>query len=117
MLKHLLVLLIAMHHVSKNVPTLACYSFDTRERIFDIFGKNSADKVRNQKTLCYASSNNLCFCTTWQNGKQKMAFFTRCISALPEFNQLLLDFFSHFDSRLILMLLYDSLNLVINAFS
>jgi len=35
---------------------------------------------------------------------------------LPEFNQLL-DFFNLFDSRLILTLLYDSLSLVINAFS
>ena len=33
-----------------------------------------------------------------------------------EFNQLL-DLFSLFDSRLILTLLFDSLNLVINAFS
>jgi len=32
-------------------------------------------------------------------------------------HQSLLDFFSLFDSRLILALLYDSLNLVINAFS
>ena len=37
-----------------------------------------------------------------------------CISALPEFNQLL-HFFNLFDSQLILTLLYDSLNLVINA--
>jgi len=46
-----------------------------------------------------------------------IAFFTRCISSLPEFNQSLLDFFSLFDSRLLLTLLYDSLNLVglINA--
>ena len=36
--------------------------------------------------------------------------------SLPEFNQLL-DFFSLVDSRLILTLLYDSLNLVMNAFS
>jgi len=39
-----------------------------------------------------------------------------CITALPEFNQLL-DFFNLFDSPLICTLLYDSLNLVINAFS
>ena len=39
-----------------------------------------------------------------------------CISALPEFNELL-DFFNLFDSRVTLTLLYDSLNLVINAFS
>ena len=37
------------------------------------------------------------------------------VSALPEFNQLL-DFFSLFDSRLILTLLHYYLNLVINAF-
>ena len=37
------------------------------------------------------------------------------MSALPEFNQLF-DFFNLFDSRLILKMLYDSLNLVINAF-
>jgi len=47
----------------------------------------------------------------------KITLFTRCVSALPEFNQSLLDFFSLFDSRLILTLLYDSLNLVINALS
>jgi len=47
----------------------------------------------------------------------KIAFFPQCcISALPEFNQLP-DFFTLFDSRLILTLLYDSLSLVINAFS
>ena len=33
------------------------------------------------------------------------------------FNQSLLDFFNHFDSQLILGLWYDSLNLIINAFS
>jgi len=52
-----------------------------------------------------------------KTGNTKIAFFTRCISALPEINQSLLDFFNLFDSRLILTLLYDSLNLVINAFS
>jgi len=108
---------IDIHRVSKNVPPLACYNSDTREQIFDIFSTNSTHKVRNQKTLYYASSNNLCFCITWQKGNIKMAFFPRCISALSEFNQLLLDFFSLSDSRLIFTLLYDSLNLVINAFS
>ena len=42
----------------------------------------------------------------------KIAFFTQ----MPEFNQSLLDFFYLFDLQHILMLLYDSLNLVINAF-
>jgi len=47
----------------------------------------------------------------------KIAFFSlKCwISALPKFNSSLLDFFSLFDSGLVLTLLYDSLNLVINA--
>jgi len=51
-----------------------------------------------------------------KKGNRKIAFFTRCINALPEFNQMLLDFFNIFNSRLILTLLYDSLKLVINAF-
>ena len=51
-----------------------------------------------------------------KTGNTKIAFFTRCISALPEFNQSLLDLVNLFDSRLILTLLYDSQNLVINAF-
>jgi len=50
-----------------------------------------------------------------KTGNMKIVFFTRCISALLEFNQSLLDFFNLFDSRLILTLLYDSLNLVIKA--
>ena len=47
----------------------------------------------------------------------KIAFFPQCcISALPEFNQLF-DFFNRFESRVIITLVYDSLSLVINAFS
>ena len=102
----------------KNVPPLVCYNFDTRECILIFFGRNVTDKVSNQKALYCATSNNVCFCTTLQNGEtRKSHFFSLkcCISALPEFKQSLLDFFSLFDSRLIL--LYDSLNLVTNAFS
>jgi len=39
----------------KNVLTLACYNFDTRERMLIFFGRNVTDKVSNQKTLFYAS--------------------------------------------------------------
>jgi len=59
----------------KNVPPLACYNFDTCERILIFFGRNVTDKVSNQTTLYYATSNNLCFCTTWQNGKHKNCIF------------------------------------------
>jgi len=41
--------------------------------------------------------------------------FSHCIGAMPEFNQSLLDFFNLFDSRLILILLYDFLNLVMQC--
>jgi len=101
----------------KNVPPLPCYNIDKREWILIFFGRNATNKVSSQKTFYCATPNNLCFCTTWQNRNTKIAFFTRCISALPEFNQSLLDFFSLYHSRLILTLLYHSLNLVINAFS
>ena len=69
------------------------------------------NKVSNQKTLYYVTSNNLCLCTVWKNGKtQKLHFSLKCcISALLEFNQLL-DFFNRFHSRLTLTLLYESCN-------
>ena len=52
-----------------------------------------------------------------KTGNPKITFFTCCISAFPELHQSLLHFFNLFDSWLILTLLYDSLNLVTNAFS
>ena len=38
----------------KNVPPLACYTFDAHEWILIFFGTNVTDKVSNQKTLYYA---------------------------------------------------------------
>ena len=65
-----------IHTVSeKNVPPLACCNFDTGERILIFFGGNLTDKVSNQKTLYYGASNNLCFCTTWQNRKHENCIF------------------------------------------
>ena len=34
------------------------------------------DKASNQKTLYYATSNNLCFCTTWQIGETRKSHFS-----------------------------------------
>jgi len=51
----------------KNVPPLACYNCDAHKCILIFFGTNVTDKVGNQKTLYYATSNNFCFCITWQN--------------------------------------------------
>jgi len=56
-----------LHRVSKKVPPLACYIFDAHEWILIFFGRNVADRAGNRKTLYYATSRNLCFCTTWQN--------------------------------------------------
>jgi len=39
------------------------------------FGRNVTDKVGNQKTLYYATSSNLCFCTTWQNSETRKSHF------------------------------------------
>jgi len=55
----------------KNVPPLPCHNFDAHELILTFFGRNVTDKVGNQKTLYYATSNNLCFCTTWQNAETR----------------------------------------------
>ena len=59
----------------KNVPPLVCYNFDIRERILIFFGRNVTDKVSNQKTLFFATWNNLCFCTTWQNRETRKSHF------------------------------------------
>jgi len=66
---------VKVHRVSKNVPSLGCYSFETWERILIFFGINVTDKVSDQKTYCYATSNNLCFCTTWQNAETRKSHF------------------------------------------
>ena len=64
----------------KNVPPLVCYNFDIRERILTLFGRNVSHDVSNQKTLYYATSSNVCFCTTWQNGEtRKSHFFTQML--------------------------------------
>jgi len=42
---------------------------------FDILAEMLPTKVGNQKTLYYATSNNVCFCTTWQNGETRKSNF------------------------------------------
>ena len=42
-----------------------------------LFGKNVTDEVGNQKTLYYATSSSLCFCTTWQNAETRKSHFTQ----------------------------------------
>jgi len=40
-----------LHHVSKNVPPMACYNFDRLEQILIFFGRSVTDKVGSQKML------------------------------------------------------------------
>jgi len=54
-----------LHLVSKNVPPLDCYNLDSCERMLIIFSRNVTNKLSNQNTLYYATSNTLCFCITW----------------------------------------------------
>jgi len=70
---------------------------------FDIFGRKVTYKVSNQKTL-YGAPQVTC-ASAGKTRSTKIAFFTCCISALPEFNQSLFDFFNLVDSRLIVTLL------------
>jgi len=67
----------SVHSVTKTVPHFAYYNFDTHEWILIFFGRNVADKVGNQKTLYCATSSNLCFCNTWQNGERENHIFTQ----------------------------------------
>jgi len=84
-----------LHHVSKNVPPLACYNIDTHEWIVIFFGINVTDKVSNQKMLYYATWNNLCFCITFQNGETRKSHFshnwialhTQCTCALSSWKR------------------------------
>jgi len=87
-----------VHRVSKkNVPHLACYNFDAHEWILIFFGRIVTDKVGNQnpKTLYYATSSNLCFCTTWQNAETRklhislnwIVLHTQCTCALSSWKK------------------------------
>jgi len=56
---------------------------------FGIFATNVTDKVGNQKTLYCATSNSLCFCTTWQNRETWKSHFslTQCTCALSSWKK------------------------------
>jgi len=65
-----------IYSVSKKRPTFGLLQLWYKWTDFDIFfDRNATDKVRNQKTFYYATSNNLCFCTMWQNGKHENCIF------------------------------------------
>jgi len=83
----------------KNVQSLACYNFDAHEWILIFFGRNVTNKVGNQKVLYYATSNNLCCCTTWQNAETRkshislnwIVLHTQCTCGLSSWKKKLLS--------------------------
>ena len=48
-----------------------------------------------------------------KHGNAEIVHFKCCVNGLPEFNQLLLDFFNVADLHSISMMPYDSMNLVL----
>ena len=52
-------LAVVVHRVSKNVPPMTCYNFETHEQILIFFGRNITDKVVNQQLILYATSNHI----------------------------------------------------------
>ena len=54
-----------IHRVSTKCPNFGLLQLWHMWMDFDTFGRNVTHKVSNQKTLYYATSNNLCFCATW----------------------------------------------------
>jgi len=94
-------------------------TFDTRERIsVFFFGRNVTDKVNNQPKDANMppQSNDLCFCATWQNREtRKLHFHSNALLLHCQNSTSCCLISSTF--LVILTLLYDSLNLVIDAFS
>ena len=62
-----------IHRVSKTFHLLLAI---TLTYLNGFFGRNVTDKVSNQKMLYCATSSNLCFYTTWQNGKTRKSHFS-----------------------------------------
>ena len=92
---------------------LPCCDFDAREHILIIFGRNVTDKVGNQKHFTTPHQITCACALPGKTGKHENCIFHSNARIQPV-APLLLQFF---DSRLILTLLCDSLNLVVSAFS
>jgi len=68
-----------IHRVSKTSRLWLVITLTHMNKFSYFFGRNVTDKVSNQKTLYCTTPNNLCFCTTWQNGETwKLHFSLKC---------------------------------------
>jgi len=69
-----------LHCVSKNVPPLACYNFDTWTD-FDIFGRNIIDKVRSRRLITMPPQVTCIVLLHYlvKRGNTKIVFFTQML--------------------------------------
>ena len=65
-----------LHCVSKTYHLWLAITLTYVNGFWYFFRRNVTDKASNQKTLYYATSNNLCLCTTWQNPKIRKLHFS-----------------------------------------
>jgi len=99
----------------KNVTTLSRHNADIglHESILTVFGTNVAKKVGSQKVLYFLASSSACaqFLAKWR--KTKIAwFYSNAVLLHYQTNQSITGLmYSVFTCNLMLMLLYDSLNL------
>ena len=110
-----------LHCVSEKMSLICLgYNFDIPESILIGLGKIASEKVSNQKILSFPTSPSFtgaCFCTTWRNAEAQNRIFSlkrcNCIVRLQPVAGLIYSVLLY--SQLILMLLYVSLNLVVNG--
>ena len=99
----------------KNVTTLSDHNSDIHEWIWIMFGTNVTEKVRNQQILYFPTCRNQC--TTGRNEeRQKQHPFTQMHCQTSTSRWLNLSSLVTY-LQLILMLVYDSLNLIVSGVS
>ena len=72
----------------KKRPTLACYNFDTHERILILFGRNVTGSVGNQTHFTMPPQIACAFALPSKTGNTKSAFFTHMLYYLRALQQL-----------------------------
>jgi len=91
-----------LHRVSKTSLVWLAITLTHMNGFWFFFGRNVTDKVGNQKTLYCATSINLCFCTTCQNGETQKSHFhsiglcythSAPVRCLPEGKNVICDVF------------------------
>ena len=103
--------------VSKNVPLLDSYNFETWERILIFFGRNVTDKVSNQRRITMPPQITCASAVPGKMEKHENRIFTQMLYHCISLIQPAVWFLHLFDSRLTLTMLYNFLNHIINSFS